>query len=145
MKTTSMGGVGYFSPKKVLLYVMISKSDCFEKLNGFKAFIETQLEHEIKTFWLDNGGKFVSKAFNHFLRDHGINKKISTPYMPQENEMGNNSTPQKRFRLLPISSSPTMINEPLLFGLPRPFQYSHFFLCFSWPLWGGLEKNELIT
>lgn len=34
---------------------------------------------------LDNGGKFVSKAFSHFLKDHGIAKHMPTPYMPQLN------------------------------------------------------------
>lgn len=35
-------------------------------------------------FWLDDGGQFVSKAFHHFLKDHGIEKQTSIPYTPQQ-------------------------------------------------------------
>ena len=35
----------------------------------------------------NNGGKFVSKVFNHFFNDHDIEKQMSTQYMPQQNEI----------------------------------------------------------
>ena len=39
-----------------------------------------KLEHKIKTFRLDNDGEFDSKAFDNFLKDHGIKKQTSTMY-----------------------------------------------------------------
>lgn len=36
---------------------------------------------------MGNGGVFVIKAFNHFLKDHGIEKQTSIPYTPQQNGM----------------------------------------------------------
>ena len=48
------------------LYALKSKGNCFEKFKKFKALVEMQLEYKIKTFWSDNGGEFVSKAFNVF-------------------------------------------------------------------------------
>ena len=47
--------------RKVWLYVLKSKGDCFKKFKVFKALVETQPEHKIKTFWSENGGKSVSK------------------------------------------------------------------------------------
>ena len=67
------------------LYVLKSKGDCFEKLKEFKGFVEMQSEHNIKKFRSDNSGVSVSKAFNQFLKDHGIEKQMSTPYTLQQN------------------------------------------------------------
>jgi len=36
-------------------------------------------------FWSDNGGEYISKGFERFLRAHGIEKQTSTPYRPQPN------------------------------------------------------------
>lgn len=74
-RTTSMGGVrnfvtliDFFS-KNVWLYELKSKGEFFQK---FQALIETQLEHKIKLFWLDNIGEFVSETFERFSKDHDI-------------------------------------------------------------------------
>lgn len=48
-----------------------------------KVLVETQLEHKIKAFQSDNDGEFVFKAFNHFLKDHGIKNQTFTPYILQ--------------------------------------------------------------
>ena len=79
-----MGGARYFVTfianfsKKMLK----SKNDCFEKFKEFKAHVDTQSEHKIKTFRSDNSGEFISKVFNFFLKDHRIENQMSTPYMP---------------------------------------------------------------
>ena len=59
--------------------------ECFIRFKKFKALVETQSEHNIKAFCLDNGGEFMSKAFMKFLVDHGIAKETSTPYQSQQN------------------------------------------------------------
>ena len=57
MKNTSMDGEGYSitfiddSSRKVWLYVLKSKGDCFEK---FKVLVKTQSKHKIKIFRLDH-------------------------------------------------------------------------------------------
>jgi transposase InsO family protein len=56
-----------------------------EKFKEFKALVETQSEHKIKVFQSDNGGEYISKGFERFLRAHGIKKQTSTPYSPQQN------------------------------------------------------------
>lgn len=61
-----------------------SKEECFERFKEFKALVETQLEHKIKAFRLDNDGNFTSKVFKRFLKDHDIEKQTSTPYRPEQ-------------------------------------------------------------
>lgn len=58
-----------------MLYVLKSKEDCSEI---FKGLVEMQLEHKIKTFWLDNGWNIISKAFNNLLKNHDIKKQTFT-------------------------------------------------------------------
>ena len=73
-----MGGARYFATsiadfsRKMLLYKLKSKGNFFEKFKKFKALVESQSKYNIKIFWSNNYGEFVSKAFNHFLKDHGI-------------------------------------------------------------------------
>jgi len=86
-----MGGAKYFVTfiddfsRKVWLYLLKTKDECFIRFKEFKALVETQSEHKIKAFRSDNGGEFMSKAFIKFLVDHGIAKETSTPYRPQQN------------------------------------------------------------
>ena len=92
-RTTAMGGTKYFVTfiddfsRKVWLYVLKPKDECFIRFKEFKALVETQSEYKIKTFRSDNGGEFMSKAFIKFLVDHGIAKETSTPYWPQQNRV----------------------------------------------------------
>jgi transposase InsO family protein len=94
MRTTSLGGARYFVTyiddfsKKVWVYLLNSKGECLEKFKEFKALVETQSEHKIKVFRLDNGGEYISKGFEGFLKAHGIEKQTSTPYRPQQNGVG---------------------------------------------------------
>ena len=93
MRFTLMGGARYFVTfvnnfsRKVWLYVLESKGDCFDKFKEFKALVKTQSEYKIKTFLSDNGGELTFKAFNNFLKDHGIKKQMSTSCTPQQNEV----------------------------------------------------------
>jgi hypothetical protein len=47
--------------------------------------VERQSEHKIKVFRCDNGGEFISKAFDAALRKDGIARQTSAPYTPQQN------------------------------------------------------------
>ncbi len=93
MRTTSLGGARYFVTyiddlsRKVWVYLLKSKGECLEKFKEFKALVETQSEHKMKVFQSDNGGEYISKGFERFLRAHGIEKQTSTPYRPQQNEV----------------------------------------------------------
>lgn len=70
--------------RKVWLYELKPKGECFKKFEEFKVFIEIQSEHKIKSFWLEDGMQFISRAFERFLKDHDIENQTSTLYRPQE-------------------------------------------------------------
>ncbi|KAA0059765.1 integrase [Cucumis melo var. makuwa] len=39
----------------------------------------------IKSLRSDRGGEFLSKNFNHFCKEHGIHRELTTPYTPEQN------------------------------------------------------------
>jgi len=47
--------------------------------------ITKSIGHKIKVLQFDNGGKFVSKKFDAFLAECGIQQQTSAPYSPQQN------------------------------------------------------------
>jgi hypothetical protein len=57
----------------------------FEKFKQYKAMVENEIGHKIKVLRSDNGGEFVSKKFDTFLAECGIQQQTSAPYSPQQN------------------------------------------------------------
>jgi hypothetical protein len=47
--------------------------------------VENEIGHKIKVLFSDNGGEFVSKKFDTFLAECGIQRQTSAPYSPQQN------------------------------------------------------------
>ena len=90
IKTTSIGGVKYFVTfindflRKLWVYMLKSKRECFERFKEFKALVEIQLQHKIRVLQSDNGREYLSKAFQGFLKHHGIEKQTLAPYTPQQ-------------------------------------------------------------
>ncbi|KAA0045238.1 retrovirus-related Pol polyprotein from transposon TNT 1-94 [Cucumis melo var. makuwa] len=39
----------------------------------------------IKSLRSDRSGEFLSNNFNHFCKEHGIHRKLTTPYTPEQN------------------------------------------------------------
>jgi hypothetical protein len=91
MKTTSHGGAQYFLTfidnfsRKTHVYFLKAKGKAFEKFKKYKALVENEIRHKIKVLRSDNGGEFVSKKFDAFLAECGIQQQISAPYLPQQN------------------------------------------------------------
>jgi transposase InsO family protein len=78
MKTTSHSGARYvltfiddFS-RKTHVYLLKAKGEAFEKIKQYKALVENKIGHKIKVLQSDNGGEFVSKKFDAFLAECGI-------------------------------------------------------------------------
>lgn len=69
MKTMSMEATKYFVTfiddfsRKIWIYPIKAKSECFDKFKEFKALVKKESKKEIKVFHLDNGGNFMSKQF----------------------------------------------------------------------------------
>jgi transposase InsO family protein len=91
MNNTSLGGAKYFltfiddKSRKTFVYFLKSKDEVFPKFKEFKALVENQTGKRIKTLRSDNGGEYVSGAFNQFLKENGIRHQKSIPYTPQQN------------------------------------------------------------
>lgn len=61
------------------------KSDVFEILITFHAFVSTQFQRPILAFRTDNGREFDNRAFRVFLAKHGIAFQLSCPYSSPQN------------------------------------------------------------
>jgi hypothetical protein len=91
MKTTSCGGARYFVTfiddfsRKTHVYLLKAKGEVFDKFKAYKALVENQIDMKIKTLRSDNGGEIVSKKFDNFLHECGIQRQTSAPYTPQQN------------------------------------------------------------
>jgi hypothetical protein len=91
MKTTSRGGARYFVTfiddflRKTCVYFLKAKGEVFDKVKAYKALVDNQIDMKIKTLRFDNRGKFVSKKFDNFLHECGIQRQTSAPYTPQQN------------------------------------------------------------
>jgi hypothetical protein len=91
MKTTSHGGVQYFLTfidnfsRKTHVYFLKAKGEAFEKFKQYKALVENEISHKIKMLRSDNEAEFVSKKFDAFLADCGIQRQTNVPYSPQQN------------------------------------------------------------
>jgi transposase InsO family protein len=62
-----------------------AKGEAFEKLKQYKALVENETSHKIKVLQSNNKGEFVSKKFDAFLVECGIQQQTSVPYSPQQN------------------------------------------------------------
>ncbi len=93
MKTTSHGGARYFLTfiddfsRKTHVYLLKAKGETFEKFKQYKALVENEIGHKIKVLRSDNGREFVSKKFDAFLAECGIQRQTSAPYSPQQNSV----------------------------------------------------------
>ncbi len=58
--------------RKIHLYLLKAKGEMFEKFIQYEALMENKIGHKIKVLQSDNGGKFVSKKFDAFLAECGI-------------------------------------------------------------------------
>ncbi len=89
MKTTSHGGAQYFVTfiddfsRKTHVYLLKAKGEVFDKFKAYKALVENQNGMKIKTLQFNNRREFVSKTFDNFLHECGIQQQTSAPYTPQ--------------------------------------------------------------
>nr|KYP31709.1 Retrovirus-related Pol polyprotein from transposon TNT 1-94 [Cajanus cajan] len=85
------GGKKYFITfiddfsKYCYVYLIIHKSELFEKFKVYKAEVENQLERSIKILRSDRGGEYSSNEMGEFFETHGIIHEVTPPYAPQSN------------------------------------------------------------
>jgi len=90
-KTESIGGCKYYVSfindytRKVWVYFMKHKGEVFQHFLNFKAMVEKEKGVNIKCLRFDGGGEYFSNEFNEYLKEHGIQRKYSCSYSPQQN------------------------------------------------------------
>ena len=91
MNIPSIGGGRYFilfiddKSRYTWIYILQKKSEALEVFKIFKSLAENLSGRKIKIFRTDNGTEYLSKAFQNFLKEHGIQHQTTIPYTPQQN------------------------------------------------------------
>jgi len=63
--------------KKTYVYFLKTKGEVFDKFKAYKALVNNETNMKIKTLQSDNGGEFVSRKFDDFLRECGTQRQTS--------------------------------------------------------------------
>jgi hypothetical protein len=90
-KTESIGGCKYYvsfiddHTRKVWVYFVKHKGEVFQHFLNFKTMVEKEKGVSIKCLRSDGGGEYFSKEFSEYLKEHGIQRKYSCSYSPQQN------------------------------------------------------------
>jgi transposase InsO family protein len=61
------------------------KSEVLEKFKDYVNLVENQTGSKVKGLRSDNGGEYMSKDFDQFCNDRGIQREPTIPYSPQQN------------------------------------------------------------
>ena len=91
MSVESIGGSRYFitfiddNSRFVVTYSMKHKNEALDKFKEFVEMAETKFERRMKKVRTDNGGEYVSNAFNNYLKERGTQDQRTVPYTPEQN------------------------------------------------------------
>ncbi len=91
MTTDSIGGSKYFVTfiddytRCCAVYFLNSKSEVPDKFKEYEARVFNDCSLRIGTLRSDNGGEYLSKEFNSYLKSKGIRHELTVPYSPQQN------------------------------------------------------------
>jgi hypothetical protein len=90
-KTKSIRGCKYYMSfiddyaRKVWVYFMKHKGEVFQHFLNFKTMAEKEKGVSIKCLRFDGEGEYFSNEFSEYLKEHGIQRKHSCSYSPQQN------------------------------------------------------------
>ena len=91
MSVVSIGGASYFTifiddwSRATFLYLLKRKSDVLDAFKQFEAWATTTMGKKLKILRSDNGGEYISGAFNSLCLEKGIQRQFTVPYTPQQN------------------------------------------------------------
>ena len=106
MPMALMGGALYFVTfiddfsRKVWAYPLRRKDQVLQVFQRFVTLVEMQTGKKVKCLRSDNGGEYVSKAFQDFCDAKGIKRKLTAPYNPPQKGVSErmNRTIQEKIR-----------------------------------------------
>ena len=61
------------------------KNEALSAFKEVKALWENQKSTKIKAFMSDGGGEFINDEFDKYLKEHGIERRVTAPYSPSSN------------------------------------------------------------
>ena len=91
MQTQSIGGAKYFLTfiddytRCCAVYFMKHKSEVLDKFKEFEVTTSNDAGRAIGTLRTDNGGEYLSSAFQNYLKEKGIRHELTVPHSPQQN------------------------------------------------------------
>lgn len=114
MKIISPGGSRYFvtftdqNSRYSKVYFLKHKNEVLKYFKEYKSEMENYKGNKIKNFQSDNEiSEYCNKDFTEFLKCHGIKRRLSAPYTPQQNGLAErkNRTLFDKARCLMIGSN----------------------------------------
>ena len=118
MPTDSIGGSRYFVTfiddytRCCKVYFIKNKSEVFDKFKEFESCTTNECSQSIGVLRSDNGGEYVSKNFEFYLKNKGIHHELTAPYSPAQNGVA-----ERANRTL-MESARTMMAQA---GLPEKY------------------------
>ncbi len=94
------------------MYFMKHKGEVFQHFLNFKAMVEKEKGVSIKCLRFNGGGEYFSNECSEYLKEHGIQRKYSCSYSPQQNGV----VERKNMHIVEITRA--MLNEK---NLPNYF------------------------
>ena len=91
MKCLSLGKRKYFITfiddfsRYTTTYVISNKGEALQKLKEFVATTSNMFGRKPKILRSDNGGEYINKEMEDYLRKNGIEHQVTVPYSPQQN------------------------------------------------------------
>ncbi|SCV72172.1 BQ2448_4866 [Microbotryum intermedium] len=96
--------------RKVWVYPIGQKSDVLPKFTEWLLEVENATGKRVMTLRSDNGGEYVSRAFNAFCAARGIKRELTIPYTPEQNGRA------ERVNLSIVEGTLALLHDS---GLPR--------------------------
>ena len=90
------------------VYLMKHKSEVFNKFKEFELIASNECGCSIGTLRTDNGGEYLSKEFESYLKSKGINYELSAPYSSAQNGVA------ERFNLTLMESARAIMAQAKL-------------------------------
>ncbi|MCO5573789.1 hypothetical protein L7F22_027563 [Adiantum nelumboides] len=72
---------------KVWVYFVKHKDEVLKVFKTFLQLVENQSGQKLKCLRTDNGGEYISKAFQNFCEAKGIKRELIAPYNPSQNKV----------------------------------------------------------
>ena len=69
--------------RKAWVYFLVEKSKALNSFKYFKTMVEKEASMFIKCLRTDRGGGSNSNEFNHFCKESGIKRQLTTAFTPQ--------------------------------------------------------------